>query len=171
MKPRSIYLLQLLLLVLHIAAAALAFQNLPERFPIHFDLAGNADNWADRSLIMWFTLPIVNTVVALFLFGMSKVAIRTPEIWNLPQKKRFLALTPEQREPVVAIMLGFLAWIGVMTTIIFICVHALVYMTAVGWIARPTWPALLLVFGPIGVVLVMTIRLWKRVNEGIGQAG
>ena len=65
-------------LALQWGLVALAFPELPDRVPRHFDATGQADAWGPRMMV-WF-LPIVNAAVYLLLGFVS----RRPHLSNLP---------------------------------------------------------------------------------------
>jgi hypothetical protein len=131
-EARSVYQLQLLLLALYFAAAALLWPTLPERVPIHFDFAGRPTTWTRTSMLSWFALPLVTAAMTLFLYCMGRVSDRSPELWNIPEKKRFLALSPVARAPIVAYLRRAMAWSAVMVSFTFIGVHVGVYQAAMG---------------------------------------
>ena len=65
--------------------AAAWYPRLPERIPIHFDIAGKPDGWAVRSLVTWFSLPGLSLVMTLLLVtagfgGVRALARRAPGV-------------------------------------------------------------------------------------------
>lgn len=170
MEVRSVYQLQLLLLVLYFAAAALLWPTLPERVPIHFDFAGRPTTWARTSMLSWFGLPLLAAAMTLFLYGMGRVSDRAPELWNVPEKKRFLALSPAARAPIVAYLSRFMAWSAVMVSLTFIGIHVGVYQTAMGRSTGLSWQSHLFGLAPIGVLLLLALRIAHNAGEQIRQA-
>jgi len=47
--------------------AAWLWPGLPERVPMHFDLAGRPDGWVEKSVLVWFGLPTLATAVGAVL--------------------------------------------------------------------------------------------------------
>ena len=71
-------ILCLVLLFGSIAAAVLAFPQLPEEIPAHFDAAGNVTDYSGRVLV--FALPAIN----LFLYAVLTLCILFPAVLNDP---------------------------------------------------------------------------------------
>ena len=170
MEARSVYKLQILLLILYFAAAAALWPTLPERVPIHFDFAGRATNWARTSVLSWFGLPLLAIAMTLFLYGMGRVSVRTPGLWNIPDKDRFLALPPAARAPIEAYLHRLFAWSAVLVTVTFIGIHVGMYETAVGRSVGQSWQSHLLTLAPTGVLLLLSLRITQQVGEQIRQA-
>jgi len=158
-----------LLAVLY-GGSAVAYRHLPERIPIHFDLAGNPDGWASTSLLSWFLLPLVATAVAGLMLVIGRVSEYRPELWNIPEKPRFLALPAEARAPIVARLRAFLALMAVMTTALMGVIQVEVFLTATGRGPAPPW----LMTGAIVLMLVATgvaaVRMSGRVAAEIREA-
>ncbi|MCK5945340.1 MAG: DUF1648 domain-containing protein [Planctomycetes bacterium] len=107
--------------------AAWFWPELPERIPMHFDMAGDPDRFADKSVWSWFLMPTLGTVltigVGLLLPGwIRSMAASNSALLNMPDRRRFRALPTEARLRVVehtmlplrilALLLqGLFAWI------------------------------------------------------------
>ena len=151
------------------AGSAAAYPRLPGRIPIHFDLAGNPDAWASTSLLSWFLLPLIATAMAGFLFVIGRVSEYRPELWNVPEKPRFLALPAEARAPIAARLRAFMALMAVVTTAVMSTIQVEVFLTATGRAPTPwlmTAATVLMLMG-IGVAAVRTNR---RVAAEIREA-
>jgi uncharacterized membrane protein len=129
---RSIYALNTALIVVFLAATVAAWDVLPERIPIHFGFSGSPTRWVNRSFLSWFGLPILAAAMTLLMYGASMLAIRSPDLWNVPDKKRFLALSPEARAPVVELLQKYLAWTATALIMVFLAVQTGVYESATG---------------------------------------
>jgi multisubunit Na+/H+ antiporter MnhC subunit len=169
-EARSVYQLQLLLLALYFAAAALLWPTLPGRVPIHFDFAGRPTTWARTSMLSWFGLPLITAAMTLFLYGMGRASNSAPELWNIPEKKRFLALSPATRAPIVAYLSRAMAWSAVMVSFTFIGIHVGVYQTAMGRSTGLAWQSHLLSLAPMGVLLLVVSWIARNAGEQIRQA-
>jgi uncharacterized membrane protein len=87
--------------------------QVPQRVPLHFDLAGRPDRYGERGFGSWFLLPLLATLLALFLgVALPKwlrwLAVRAPGLLNLPRHDEFLRLSVPGRlraiEPVHALL-------------------------------------------------------------------
>jgi hypothetical protein len=170
METGSVHRLQILLLAIYLAGALLLWPSLPARIPMHFDMNGHVTDWADTTIFTWFGLPFLAVATTLLLYGSGRLAARTPSLWNLPEKKRFLALTPEERAPIEQSMYRLLAWTAVAVTFTFIGVHTEIYRTALGGTPGRWWESILLILLPVILLLVYAVRSTRSVGEQIRQA-
>jgi uncharacterized membrane protein len=132
MNEKPFRLIALGLLAALYAGSAAAYPRLPERIPIHFGLAGNPDGWAGTSLLSWFMLPLIATAVAGLMLVAGRLSEYRPELWNVPEKPRFLALPAEARAPIAARLRAFMALMAVMTTVLMGVIQVEVFLTATG---------------------------------------
>lgn len=164
-----------LLLVLSMLAvwglAAWLWPGLPERVPIHFDLAGNPDRWAAKSWWSWFALPALGTALGaglgLFVpWWMVRLARANSPWLNVPWRERFRALPTEAR---VRAVQGPAPWFAALA----ICVQVLLGWIAYGsarvasgvWTALPPGPSfvgLLLVLGTAAAGAAMGAAAVRR---------
>lgn len=162
--PTATYrLLNLLLLGALFAGSLAVYPRLPGRFATHFGIDGQPDAWATRSLLSWLALPLVAAGVALLLEVASRTSASHPHLWNVPDKPRFLALTPDERAPIIHHLQRFVGMVGVMTTALLGVVQASLYHAATGRSAGlPGYflPAL-------GVFMVVTVTLALRMNARV----
>ncbi len=157
-------LLNAVLLLALFAGSAWAYPRLPERVPIHFDLAGQPDAWQSRS-VGWFLLPAVALFLTGFLHGIAAVSARNPELWNVPDKRRFLALSPQARAPIMAQLRTFVAWVGVVLTAMMCVMQAAVFRAATGASqGLPGWS-----LAAIGASVVAIIAGGLRLNTTVGR--
>ena len=141
--------------------AVIAWPDLPEQIPTHFDLQGNADAWDEPGFGSWFFLPTLATVLG-GLLGLAlpgwirSMARRNSSMLNMPQRDKFRALPEEARVRAVASIAGGIGWLGVTLVAMF------------GWIlygmnemAHARWKTLppLGLFGLVGVVFAQSIWL------------
>lgn len=89
--------------------------QLPEKIPIHFDLAGEPDRWVDRSMGAWFLTPILMVLLCALLGAIARwidrMAVHTPALLNIPRKELFLRLSPAARCEVVLPTRSLLVWV------------------------------------------------------------
>jgi uncharacterized membrane protein len=152
------------------AGSAAAYPHLPERIPIHFDFAGNPDAWASTTLLSWFMLPLFATGLAGFLLVLGRLSEYRPELWNIPEKQRFLALSAEARAPIVARLRTFMALVAVLTTALMGTMQVEVFLIATGQMRPTPW----LIAGAVVLMLVVTgvaaVRMNGRVAVEIREA-
>jgi hypothetical protein len=161
-------LLNAVLLLALFAGSAWAYPRLPERIPMHFGLSGQPDRWETRSLVSWFLLPAVAAGLALALHGMSVYGGRHPELWNVPDKRRFLALDPAAQAPVIARQQRFMAFLGCVVTALFGGMQAGSYAASAGG-ALPVW-AIAAVAGSVLVIGIAGARENRAVGRMIREA-
>ncbi len=128
--------------------------EIPQRFPIHFNLAGTPDGWANKSILGWFGLPALSLAMAAFLLGIGWcigwMTRTSPMLINVPRKQLFLALSPQGRLVIVAPVRVFLTWVTALVTLLFLWIVEGSARVAVGLDATlSSWP----VFVMIGLIL------------------
>jgi uncharacterized membrane protein len=158
-------LLNAVLLLALFAGSAWAYPRLPARIPIHFGVSGQPDRWAARSVASWFMLPAIAAALAVLLHAVSAYAMRHPESWNMPDKRRFLALDAAAQAPIAARMREFVAFVGVVVTALLGVIQAAVYQAATG-AARglPVWST-----AAIGASLLVMAVTGMRLNAAVGR--
>ncbi len=144
------------------------YPSIPDRFPIHFDMAGNPDGWATKSLGAWFLLPVFGTVVSVGLaifagLALPRLARHTPTMINLPHKERFLALDPERRVQAVSPVACFLVYVAIATTALFVWILETTARVATGLQGpTPPWPVGVFLVLVVGGIVGMTLALHRR---------
>jgi uncharacterized membrane protein len=157
-------LLNAVLLVALFAGSAWAYPRLPARIPIHFDLAGRPDAWESRS-VGWFLLPAVAVGLALFLHAIAAYSANHPETWNVPDKRRFLAMDPRAREPIVARLREFVALVSVVITVMMCVIQAAVYRASTGTgTGLPAWA-----MAAVGAAVLGMVVGGLRLNRTVGR--
>ena len=163
MSTQTYRLLNLLLLGALFAGSLMVYPRLPERIPMHFDLSGQPDAWQQRSLVAWLMLPIIATGTALLVELASRMSVQNPQLWNVPDKPRFLALTPEERAPIIHRLQNFMGLVGVAVTGVLTMVQASVYLAAIQPVPRMPIYTLVPIVLLVGALLVAGLRM----NRGI----
>jgi uncharacterized membrane protein len=157
-------LLNLLLLGAFFAGSAMVYPTLPERIPMHFGLSGRPDRWEARSFLSWFALPLIAAAVAGFLELASRYSVRHPQLWNVPDKRRFLELDPEARAPIIAHLQDFMAMVGMMSTALMMLVQFSIYRFATGHgSGLPVY-----LFAGTGLFLLVLLSAALRMNARVG---
>ena len=162
-----------LLLMAMLGLALWAYDALPDMIRVHFDAAGAPDRIVPRSYTSWLMLPgsAAGMTVLLYLSALFVPLVRTrPSLINLPSsmKKRYLELTDEQREPVLAILAAMIFWMPVPMNVLFLWLTWQMYRAAVagGGIDPGFMPVLLLVLS----LAAMTVVFLVWVNREMGSA-
>ena len=93
------------------------YPKLPAKIPLHFNLSGVPDSYGPPNFSNWFLLPVIATLLSVFLLGISALIpflLRfAPEIVNIPRKRELLALPADaQRRAIQPLtMMMALIWI------------------------------------------------------------
>jgi hypothetical protein len=149
MRARVLRLAGLSLLATLVFFSIVSYGDLPASIPQHFDASGAPTRFEDTSPVSWFALP----AIAVFTWGLLAVVGAQlpahPELFNFPQKARFLALPPSHRGPVLEEMRAFLEATSVLVIALLLAVQLMVWRVAMhgsaGALARaPLAGALLL---------------------------
>ena len=140
-------------------------KTLPERIPVHFNLRGEPDRWTSDPAVIWFLLPVVSTLLVLMFLYIGRLSRGRPQLWNIPEKKRFLALTPEQREPILARLLGVMDVAALYTCVLLFYVQTAIYQSARSGAAQLGWSFHILIWGGLILLLVHTFRVQDEVRR------
>jgi uncharacterized membrane protein len=151
------------------AGAILWGRKLPDRYPIHFNFRGEPDRWISGSA-EWFLLPAIATATVLLLVGVEKLSRRAPQLWNIPEKKRFLALTSEQREPIVNELSGIMNVVGLYVVLLFVVCQVMIYQSALSGRLQLSYVLHVVLWGGLIWLIVYSIRMNKRVKRLILDA-
>ncbi len=89
------------MLLAMVALAAVTYGGLPDQIPTHLDLNGVADRTAPKSVVSWFLLSGIAVFVLAFIDFLGSRLPRQPEMLNIPDKERLLALPERFRGPVM----------------------------------------------------------------------
>jgi uncharacterized membrane protein len=74
------------------------YPKLPGRFPSHFDLAGNPDQWSGRgAFLVIVAVPFILTLVFYILIRFMPRLAGNPRRLNIPHKEEFLKLPAEKQ--------------------------------------------------------------------------
>jgi len=141
------------------------YDALPGTIPIHFGADGAPNAWASKSLGVWLLVPISALVMTGLLYLSSllmALARERPNVVNLPRRlrDRFVKLTPERREPVIAIMRAMVFWIPVPMNALLLWIMFGIHRSVVAraWIGSPGAP--MAVFFASFAVLIAVFLVW-----------
>lgn len=171
MSSKTIFTLNLILILVVVIASVALWGSLPRQIPIHFTISGEPDRWVDRSFFSWYLLPLIALGMIGFFHYIIRFVAGSPQLWNIPNREVWLALTPEQREPVIEAFRRFMAWTSVRVTIIMSIVQASIYLTAVRTISGLPWYVGFLVLGLTVYTVVQAFRLQQVLVKEMERAG
>ncbi len=158
-----------------LAFAAATYAGLPDAVPVHLDAGGNADRFEAKSPLSWFTLSGIALLTFGLMEGIAAVLPRKPQLFNFPDKNRFLALPPEFQAPVIEEMRAVIqvSNIGVLLTLW--VVQVLLWRVAMGTEAGAlAWlPFLGFLVTPVVLALVSRVtdatereeKRWKALSR------
>lgn len=169
-RARIYTILTVMLLAALIAGSVWAYPRLPERIPMHFDLAGRVDRWASRSAGTWFLLPMVAVALALMLGAISLYAAGHPASWNMPDKRRFLAMDAAAQAPIVARMREMVAFVGMVVTALMGVIQAGIYRAAVEGAGREPRFMTIGIVVALALILGEALRTSRWVRRQVGAA-
>ncbi len=86
--------------------------------------------------------------------------------WNIPEKERFLRLTPEQQRPVVELKRSFAGAATVCLTVVMLALQIGIYLTAQGHTKGLPWYIQIALFGP-AIGLVIGVFFWMNAMERV----
>lgn len=168
MRASYLWRLNWMLLLLHGAVAVLAWSTLPRRIPVHFDFGGALDAWARTSLVSWFGLWVIAVALSILLHVVSTHG--SLELWNMPEKERFLRLTAQQRAPVLELLHSFMAEAAICCTTALSALHLGLYLVARGYADRLPWFITSVMYGAVVLLLVSTVPWSRAVRRAVLNA-
>jgi uncharacterized membrane protein len=132
--------LNTVLFLLFLTLAVYLGLSLPDRYPVHFDLAGEPTRWEERGIGMWVLLVAIGSVSFGQLHLFQRFLLTDPDsrLLNVPYKEAFFRLPRERRIPVFRRMNRLL---GLLNTSLLVTFTALLLVT--WWSAHQpgAWPA------------------------------
>jgi hypothetical protein len=129
---RLVHWINLLLLAAVVGGSVWAWPHLPARIPAHLGADGEVTRWTGRTAWSWFLLPLVTLATVALNYGIAALLPGRPHLMNLPDRKRFLALPPERRAPVIARMQDFLYGFSAPLIVLMGAIQWTMYRAAVG---------------------------------------
>ena len=149
---------------------ALLYPRLPARIPRHFNIQGQPDAWTDNPAAFWFLLPLVGTVLVLLMFGAGALSRRVPHLWNVPEKRTFLTLSADQREPIVRRLLSVIDLAALYTLLILVVVQSAMFRVAVAGSGSFGVMFHIVLWGGLVVLMIYSIRLHGEVKQMVRNA-
>ncbi|MFH2010977.1 MAG: DUF1648 domain-containing protein [bacterium] len=155
------------------AYAAITAAQLPGRYPVHFNAAGQPDRWATAGSVEWYVVPIIAAVMAATMAPLALLLPRIPmELMNLPRKEQFLRLGRERQTPILQYLVRFLLWVSLGDTLLCLSIQWMMFRAAqAGSLGGNWWPIVVVGIGYVALLTWGSIRIYqlvRRATEGIG---
>ncbi|WP_100010370.1 DUF1648 domain-containing protein [Lentibacillus sediminis] len=133
--------------------AAVMVGRLPDEIPIHFNAAGEADNWGGKGAI--FMLPLISLPMSLILFFLG----RAPHIHNYPFK-----VTEENASKLYRESRLMMAAMHLMVTGIFALITWQMVESAQGNAWLGLWLTVIITAAPLALIGYFLIRMFRLKN-------
>lgn len=155
-------------LAAYLIACALTWSTLPARIPYHFSINGRADAWADNTLLAWFGLPAVALALVIALDAIGAFSTNSaPQLWNVPEKEKFLALTADKRSRVMSELRTFLDVTAIWCIALMMVVQYQIYVVAVRALDNAPEGFGILLVAATALLIGYTIVFSRRVRKVI----
>lgn len=174
---KSVHATNLLLLSALFTLSVVVYSELPERIPVHFGPAGDADRWGERSLLRWLLLPLMAGVLCATLYVAAWFTARDPQHVNMPDKKKLLQLPRDSQLWVLQGITHPLYLIALVLNIAMCLFQYGAYLTAMTLDGRPAILAGLLLallagpFSVVGLLLSFQRRMDRAWRQHLGTTG
>jgi uncharacterized membrane protein len=158
LKSRFVHGLNAVLGFALVAGSLIAWPGLPDRLPIHFGADGMPDRFADTTLLSWFGLPVLAILLGVGLYLLAAVLPTKPSWINLPDKKRFMSLPNEAKEPVFR-RVQYLTYVSVAFLLVILDLVQLAVYTEAHQNSAQTLVRVVLVVAAAGSLVISTLAI------------
>lgn len=156
--------------------AVLLWMGMPERYPVHMDLSGDPNRWAEGPG-MWILLVAIATISFVKSHLFQRYLFSDPDSFliNVPHKARFQELPTERKVPVIRRANRMLGLVNTGMLLIFICILFLIYHTAhnpesrAAAIANRSLQGLIVLI--LGVLAFETLALSRMIRRKLREEG
>ncbi len=156
-------LANLILLVLTALSVKAAYPRLPERIPMHFDMAGRPDRWSGRSgLLVLLVIPVVMTGIFYLLIRLVPRFGANPRYLNIPHKAEFLRLPPEKQNFYWTLYREFFAGLTAALNLLFYLIIRATVQIATGQLSL--LPFKLVLPALVALALIMLFYFWRLIT-------
>jgi uncharacterized membrane protein len=136
-----------------------SYHRLPERIPMHFDMAGRPDRWSGRGgIVMLVVIPFVLTGIFYVLIRLIPRLGTNPRYLNIPRKAEFLRLPAEKQDVYWALYKEFFAALAATLNLLFYLIIRATVRIATGELSllplRAVLPALVF----MALIMVFYVR-------------
>jgi uncharacterized membrane protein len=157
----SLWLAALPFLILLMGAIflALKWDTIPDRWPIHWGIKGQADGWANKTLLGVFFPLAAGALICVFLEGLALIVRATANAGT--------RLSPEAAATIARLTADFVRLIEIAISIVFVYVGVALPLSPPARAFRLGWLVLAVI---IGAIVIGMVRLRKGV-QALKQAG
>jgi uncharacterized membrane protein len=154
-------------LTLMFAFAFATWGGLPPEIPTHFGFDGSVNDVTTTSVQVWFGLPFLTLGVHLMMLTLTGSLPRRPELFNFPDKARFLRLPAAYQGPVITIMQWMLDLTSLLVVLLMATGQVTIWLGATGGDASVGTTALLVL--TVAFVPLIAIPL-RRLTRAVDAA-
>jgi len=149
-------------------------ERLPEMIPVHFGIDGVPDRWTSRSsgeYLLIFMAPPALTLLMYVLSLLSRAGRKNPRSINVPNKEKFLKLTPEERTPFFTALDALFYSTAAAVNLLFLLIAVGMMQVATGADDRlplwSIWPGLAVVMAFAVGNTVRLMRISYRITKDV----
>lgn len=142
-----------------------AWPLLPDLVPGHIGPSG-VTRWDGKQNSFWFILPLIGSVHAVIMYGISTLANGSAQSFNMPQKKRVLALPMEGQRFVMEPMRGFMFAMATWLLVLMFYMQYTFYRVAMDALTGEPDTSGLLPFVGFMLVVVFVMVGWLHRSAG-----
>ncbi len=126
------YRLNMIVFAVFMILSVIILNIMPERYPIHFDLAGNPTRWAEGNAVELLILIFFGAFSFVSVTVMQRYLIGDPNsgYLNIPNKKKFLELPEEQKVRILRRLNRMLGYVNTFVLLTFISILLMMWSAA-----------------------------------------
>ena len=138
------------------------YGSLPARIPLHFNAAGTPDRFGGATLGNWMLAPLVAVGLVAMMYGIAWLTGIIPHKYvNMPRKRQFLQLPPEERDRIMGVVRSLMYWMSVPLVFLMCVAQASIYVVAMHpGTAMPGYMSVMLVALLVSEALVSIGYIW-----------
>lgn len=143
------------------------FADLPAEIPQHFNAAGKVTRSAHTTWFSWLLLPLIAAATQALLTVLTLVLPKRPDLFNFPEKDRFLKLPEAYRAEIIPRMQETMDVLSIVMMLVLCSVQVMIWRSAMGHPTKNSLP-----FFMAGTLVFLPLALWltSRVNAATEAA-
>lgn len=154
-------------LALMLAFAFATYADLPPQIPTNFDFNGVVTGVRAKSVQSWFGLPFITLGIHLLLLTVVYALPKRPQLFNFPDKDRFLRLPRSYQAPVIAVMQSTLDLTSLLVMVVMGLVQVMMWRAAHGATDRVLHVVMLILPVVLGPTILLSV---SRVSTAVDTA-